>query len=426
VRLLFSSESVGLLPRNPVRIVDKNLEIVEGNTDHDVVFRDETYVDKLHTLALPAVGLSEANETQTPSLSHLEAFIGNSNRTGDSWVPWSSIYSAKAFQGLLEKLENDFAANSSGGTLNYYWNVFRKQDSLFESLRRLCFSKEVLASKRKEFQESVHFFSSFTEDHDQAKAPSGCAFANVIRYNRSNTVTGRLTTASGPNLLLLAKQHRDVVKSVFGDQGEVILVDLKSLEPRLVLIRGGCKDIPADVYEHMRTKFEPLAKLPREDVKSIGVDTLYGSGIDSLTKKFPGIPFEYVGPAIDSFFGLTELRKSLMLEARGNGEKYLTNTFGRRVSITDAKPYKFLNRVTQSAAVDLAHLLFAELVSELQVKHPSWKIRPIGMIHDALALDVTQTVLRDIATRSTLSLSDQNNPLYGFSFPITVTKFNAT
>lgn len=425
VRFLYSSQTIGLAPASQNVIVDKNTNLVDDSTMDDVVFQDDEYLDKIHTLGVAPETLLTVAEAQAPSQRAIGAFLANANGSGSSWVPWSLIYSQKAFKRLLECIQVEFESRTLGGNLNYYRNYFRKQDPFFTSMRRLCFSRELLRTKRKELESYMHFFASFIEDRDQRSAPEGCAFANVIKYNRSSTVTGRLTTASGPNLLLLPKEHRDVVQSVFGELGEVIVIDLKSLEPRLALIANGKTNIPTDVYEYVKDECQVLGKLPRETIKPLVVDTLYGSGRDSLEKKFPTIPFDYVEPAIDSIFGIAKRRKELLAEARSNGEQYLTNRFGRRVSIVDAKPYKFLNRVTQSAATDLAIMLFLELVSELQLNHPAWKIRPIGLIHDALVLDVTRRVLQDIQALSTLRLSDPTNPFYGFSFPITVTKFNA-
>lgn len=425
MRLLYLSNTIGLAPAKQNIVVDSNLRVIEDSVTNDVVFQDDEYLDKIHTLGLNPETLLAVADAEAPSRRALGAFLANTNTSGDGWVPWSLIYSQKAFKHLLGAIQAEFESKTKDGNLNYYHSYFRKQDQVFASLRRLCFSRELLQAKRRELESSMHFFASFVEDRDQRSAPQGCAFANVIKYNRSSTVTGRLTTAFGPDLLRLPKQHRDIVQSAFGELGEVIMVDLKSLEPRLVLIANGKTDIPTDVYEYVKNDCQVLSKLERETIKPLVVDTLYGSGRDSLEKKFPTVPFDYVEPAIDSIFGLTKRRKELLSEARSNNEQYLTNRFGRRVSIVDAKPYKFLNRVTQSVATDLAIMLFSELVSELHINHPAWKIRPIGFIHDALVLDVTQTVLRDIQMLTKLSLPDPTNPFYGFSFPITVTKFNA-
>ena len=111
-------------------------------------------------------------------------------------------------------------------------------------LKNLCLSKidglAFLALKEVEKNETIlSILSTFKPTN---------SFTNKITYNRFGTVTGRLTVKSGPNILILPKRCRKILKSRWSDEGEVLSIDFTSLEPRFAR-KLTDKNVGQDVYQ---------------------------------------------------------------------------------------------------------------------------------------------------------------------------------
>ena len=99
-------------------------------------------------------------------------------------------------------------------------------------------------------------------------------FTNKIKYNRFGTVTGRLTVKSGPNILILPKRCRKILKSRWDNNGEVLSIDFISLEPRLARKLTSI-DTGLDVYQDIMNNVS--FEIDRSVIKKAIISVLYGS-----------------------------------------------------------------------------------------------------------------------------------------------------
>lgn len=210
--------------------------------------------------------------------------------------------------------------------------------------------------------------------------PDNTGHAPQIVYDQVGTSTGRLTVETGPSILTLPKQYRNLIKSALG--GSVYEVDFVSLEPRFVLHVMGIEP-PEDIYEHIRqTLFK--GELTRKIVKLATLSALYGSS-SQLLSELTGITASSrtIIRRVKEYFKADDLSDRLVSELRDGG---LYNYYGRplfdlRVGEKDTK---LLSHYVQSSSVDTALIGFSKLSESLKT-HGA---RPIYVIHDAVMFDV--------------------------------------
>lgn len=265
-------------------------------------------------------------------------------------------------------------------------------------------------------------YQSF-KDKPNAKSfePDANGFAEVPTFDRTEAVTGRTKTVTGANLLLLKKEFRTMIKSRFGDDGEVIALDFKSLEPRLLLaITRPDFEAPVDIYESIRTELN-LSQYTRQNIKEVVISELYGAGMNVLREKLKNLmdrEILFLIETIGKYFKAEELKKKLIQQSESNNS-CITNVYGRPVSTKNMGNYAIMNRFIQSSAVDVALLGFSNLFSVLEDLGVQDKALPIFIVHDALYMDMHKSVRKQVETAARVA-SKNIQKFEGKNFFITI------
>lgn len=242
-------------------------------------------------------------------------------------------------------------------------------------------------------------------------APDRDGFARVATYEGVSTSTGRMNVASGPRILTLRKEHRGLIKSFWGDEGEIVSIDYSSLEPRVALAFGGHS--PAgDVYEWIDEEiFE--GKLGRPRAKILTLSLIYGMSLHSARSKYGDVKHS-AKKRLRSMFSVDEMSKKL----DALDENKLRNHFGRPI-FPDSKS-KLFNAFVQSTAVDVAVIGFGEIIARLR---EAGGCRPLFLIHDEIICDVPVSVssVMEGIFKDGIEINLQNESV---SFPVTVEKIS--
>jgi len=311
-------------------------------------------------------------------------------------MPWRFCIPYKAYRRSVEDLvERLRVVVGSMGELGYYRGPYQRGNEVFGYLERARVD-ETLWEKFSQEPGSVGTTAkSFRPDAD--------GYAGTVEYDRTETVTGRLKVKDGPNILHLKHEHRSMVVSRFGNSGSIWSLDYSSLEPRVLLSFGhnrGTLPKERDIYMYLlKELFHNASNLTRADVKKVVLSEVYGAGMSTLSKELTHVSnLNRVVEAIEEFFSLRELKKRLNQEASDSKFQWLTTPYGRRVSIVDASPYMYPNRVVQSTAVDVAMLGFLSILEQVKELDLLDRVVPLFVLHDALILDVHENVVKALPT----------------------------
>ena len=315
-------------------------------------------------------------------------------------VPWAAVIPSTRYKKYLNELV-DFAKSSVDElTLRYYVDTWSAGSSLLSSLRPARTDSSVIDS----MASSVHV-SPIVETF----RPRAGGYAQPVVYDRFGTVTGRLTVESGPNVLLLKKEYRNIIKSSFSS-GSVVYLDFSSLEARVLLYESGGSCDGRDLYTSIAEK---IGNVSRDAVKLAVLSELYGSSKNSLALTL-GLSdsnlrefIKRVGEVINTKALLVSLKK----QYSENG--YIRNKFGRKLEVSRPQDNIFINYYAQSTGVDVAMLGFNQVVNALGTDG----VRPLFVLHDALILDVREDRLPDVE-----AIVDVQVPGYSSKFPLKLEK----
>jgi len=203
-------------------------------------------------------------------------------------------------------------------------------------------------------------------------------YCDQIKYNQTNTVTGRLTTTKdSPNILTLPARCRKIFESRWQQEGELLYIDFKTLEPRVIRKING-KEASDDIYLEIADMLD--FEVDRIIIKRGIISTLYGSTstISGLSKERSDLVLE----ATKNYFDLSAISKKASYV---HDVGCRINFFGRPIwNIEEDQGNKIVNNFVQSTAVDVALSYFSKLCNLINLE----KCKPIFIIHDALILDV--------------------------------------
>ena len=211
-------------------------------------------------------------------------------------------------------------------------------------------------------------------------------YANKAMYKQTATVSGRLTDQTGcPKILTLPARCRKIFESRWLRNGELLYVDFKNLEPRVIRKLNG-KEAGEDIYSEISESLD--FEVDRVIIKRGIISTLYGSSsqIEGLSKDRSEVVLE----ATKSYFDLNAI---LNKASKINNIGCRNNFYGRPIwNIEETKENKLINNYIQSTAVDVALSYFSELCDKINLE----LCKPIFIIHDALILDVHNDYINDI------------------------------
>jgi hypothetical protein len=191
-------------------------------------------------------------------------------------------------------------------------------------------------------------------------------------------MTGRLTTTKeSPNILTLPARCRKIFESRWQQEGDLLYIDFKTLEPRVIRKING-KEASDDIYLEIADMLD--FEVDRIIIKRGIISTLYGatSTISGLSQERSNAVLE----ATKSYFDLATISKKASYV---HDVGCRINFFGRPIwNIEEEQGNKIVNNYIQSTAVDVALSYFSELCDLIDLE----KCKPIFIIHDALVLDV--------------------------------------
>lgn len=307
------------------------------------------------------------------------------------WTKYISMFDLKKFYNIesvlpdhvIKKYNEDLISaenelKSKDSKLNYI-NTFKKNQIIFENLNK---AKINLISYRvfKELEKNETILSNLLS----FKPTNG--FADKAMYNQTSTVSGRLTDMSGcPKILTLPSRCRKIFESRWQRDGELLYVDFKNLEPRVIRKING-KEAGDDIYTEISKSLD--FEVDRVIIKRGIISTLYGSS--SQIKGLSKDRSDLVLNSTKEYFDLNNiLEKASIINDIGCRNNY----FGRPIwNIEETKENKLINNYIQSTAVDIALSYFSELCLKINLE----LCKPIFIIHDALILDVHNDYINDI------------------------------
>ncbi len=237
--------------------------------------------------------------------------------------------------------------------------------------------------------------------------PRAGGYASPAVYDRFGTVTGRLVIESGPNILLLKKEYRSIIKPSHPD-GKIISIDFASLEARILLYESG-NDCPEfDLYGMLAERF---GGMPRDLVKAAVLSVLYGSSKTMVALNL-GVSEDKVTKVIkqiEEYIDTRALIKRLKEEHKQTG--HIRNRFGRQLTVDRPQDNIFVSYYAQSIGVDVSLVGFGNVIDTLGTEG----VRPIFVLHDALILDVHPDRLDDVAKINKIKV-----PGYDQAFPLKI------
>jgi hypothetical protein len=188
---------------------------------------------------------------------------------------------------------------------------------------------------------------AMNKTYDNMKLQNGKL--NKVVYNRAATKTGRLTVKSGPPVLTLKAEHRNIIK---GRQ-----IDFSSMEPRLLLALLG-KSVEGDLYDWAAKELNLTGD--RSYIKVSIISSMYGSK---------------TVPEIARLFALDEWINQLESQIT---DGYIESFWGRPIKVDNIRGKHLLSLWLQSTASDAALLGFKNLFLDRSDIKPHW------VIHDAV------------------------------------------
>jgi hypothetical protein len=342
----------------------ENLLLLSSSVDHE---RADRSLNALMTMC----GISSSFAPPQRFVSAMQLLV-----TGTIEVPWQKVMPRPDYDRFVDSVvaaTRQFLPNAPVG---YFGSVFRELSGLFQALQPAVIDrqrlKEIARSESNSSQLEV--VKTFLPINDGMTMP--------VIYDRTHR-TGRLTVASGPQILTLKREYRNLLTSRY-EGGRVYYLDYTSLEPRVILQYAGAV-VPRDIYDHISNGLLG-GQYSRDVVKQITISLLYGAGTRVLATStgLPSKELRAVIAIVKKFLDIDCSAKKLVAECVTNGG-FVTNQFGRHVRVSTMADHIVLNAYTQSTAVDLALMGFKWIVD--RVVADNLRCVPLFVLHDALLVD---------------------------------------
>lgn len=321
--------------------------------------------------------------------------------------PWQKVMPKAAHRDFVKRLVREATEAMAKADTGYYEGTWVPGNAVLRSLQPAKVDIERIQSLVEQKVHNVYVVETFKPN------PNG--FVRSIVYDRFGTLTGRCTVASGPSILTLKKDYRDLIKSVHGDKGRIVSMDFSSLEPRVLLYEAGRRCEDPDLY----TSIGSDLGYERKAIKGAVIIELYGGSKFTLGKTLgiEGKELNSFMGMVHSYFNTDELLSRVKKQFLETGN--VVNRYGRRVHIDEPLDNVFINYYAQSSAADVALLGFGQVVAELKVTVP--RVRPLYLIFDALLMDVHEDDLEKVQSMTLLKV-----PGYVQRFPVKVEVLSCT
>lgn len=303
-------------------------------------------------------------------------FVDAYDSLGESRPPWADVLPNHVLKPFIRTVATQINDVLGSVDVGYHGRVFVPSNRFLSSMPRACIDVARFASRA-----GFAGVDSFRPDAGGLAAP--------VVYDRFGTRTGRLTVRSGPQILTLAKEHRDVLTSRYPG-GRVVLFDYVSFEAQVALVLAGRQPM-ADVYTAIRRDVFS-GSVTRDVTKRAVLGFLYGMGPLSLQHTL-GTSIDETRACLDglaSFFAsdrpLSEVAKAARIR-----DDAVINLFGRVVSLPRDAHRLTLNTLVQSTAADAALMGFAAVNEHIITDRV--EAVPIFVIHDGVVIDCAPSAL---------------------------------
>jgi len=316
----------------------------------------------------------------------------------DSIPPWSMVMPPSKYKEFFNDIVNYVRDNQNIST-SYYESTWMPGNKILNAIRPAKTDGVRVAEIINSSAMNAQVVESFR--------PRAGGYAQPATYDRFGTVTGRLVIESGPNILLLKKEYRPIIKPSHPD-GKIISIDFASLEARILLYESG-NDCPEfDLYGMLAERF---GGMPRDLVKAAVLSVLYGSSKTTVALNL-GVSEDKVTKVIkqiEEYIDTRALIKRLKEEHKQTG--YIKNRFGRLLTVDRPQDNIFVSYYAQSTGVDVSLMGFGNVIDSLGTEG----VRPVFVLHDALILDVHPDRLDDVAKINKIKV-----PGYDQAFPLKI------
>ena len=302
----------------------------------------------------------------------------------DTTIPWHKVLGDHLFKECVQDLVDRLWLFSSKWNDTYYMQTLPLNTQLLLSLRSALVDKSRIEKHK----------SSGLQSQLSTFVPNDRSEIKAVVYDQFGSQTGRLTVKSGPQILTLKKEMRDIFKSRY-EAGNIVEIDFTSIEPRIALKIAGDSP-PKDVYNYISSQMFD-SRYTRDEVKLAVLASLYGS------KNIPGIDIEWsekrqIIKSLREKFKIKKIEEDSFAQLRDFG--YIQNIFGRKMTPRTDKKHVLYNNIIQSSAVDAALLGFRSLLSSI-----TGDFTPLFIIHDAIILDLSKESLKSVMSLESIMLS---------------------
>lgn len=302
----------------------------------------------------------------------------------DTTPPWSKVMPALAHRAftraLIERVEESLAQVDK----SYYETVWRSGNAVLRSLGRATVDPSAWRFLMARRDGNVSALRSFHPDEDGRADP--------ILYDRLGTRTGRLKVLSGPNIMTLKTTQRGhLLRSRYGDEGAVIMLDFGQLEARVLLYEANRRTEGRDLYQALNSELFD-GKMDRDAIKGAVISELYGQGRKALGERLgmSGRKLNAFSRKMKNHFATRNLLKRIkptFIETGG-----IHNRHGRWIEVVEPADHIIVNSYAQSTGVDVTMLGFHIIVGALAGDD----VLPIFLLHDAIFLDCPLDSLRSV------------------------------
>lgn len=192
-------------------------------------------------------------------------------------------------------------------------------------------------------------------------------------YDHNSTITGRSVIKKGYNFLTSKKSERCNLISRY-NSGTIYEIDIKSLEPRLLMHMNGEKYVE-DIYSYFKNLLNLEAE--RKKIKIAIISIMYGSSLRNA-ENLTGIDKKDL-KKIYEYLKIEEWNYKLNKQKKELG--YIVNPYGKKIY----QDGPLINYYFQSTGADCSNLAFNNM---LKKEFNSTNFSLLASIHDAIIIDI--------------------------------------
>lgn len=310
-------------------------------------------------------------------------------------IPWRYFLSSNAHKTFIKNIVDQVSGSINRVSTKYYKETWVPGDDVLRSLVPAKIDIKKWQSLIDDHVGNVHVVKTFK--------PDVSGFAPPVTYNRFGTLTGRLTVSSGPNILTLKKELRNIIIPDEQD-GCIMYVDFAALEARVLLYEAGKRCDAEDLYNSIAIELG----YDRKKIKAAVISELYGISkyVLGQTLQVEEKELNKIVSRIKNYFSTEKLLKRIKEQFVKNG--FITNRYGRPIVVDEPLDHIFINYYAQSTGVDVTLLGFSKIVNDLKINAPH--VKPLYSLHDALLLYVPKIHIDYVESIKTINVPGYVQP----------------